>query len=191
MCRPLKNIVAELEAKYKGYELLYDLEERRRVIANFDSDVAYMFRCFEKFEEDVKFVLEHKIDTQILKRAALNFVFIMQQLCESILEYRHDIDFYLVDDCYEKNQSLYRRFTEIHEKMKSLFDRLIDNDVFREEKTDLSGVRERFTIHEDADDEEIAIVVTTIKINKDETERMSTAELLICLDYQFDIFQNN
>ena len=190
MCRPLKDIITELEAKYKGL-LLSDLEERRRVIVGFDNDVDYLFRCFNIFEEHVKFVLEHKLDIEIIKRSALNLVFIMEHLCDSILIYRNYIELYLLDDRYDKNQSLHRRFAESHEKMKSLFDRLIENDVFNEGLTNRSDVINRFLINEEPDESQIAIVVTTIKINKEETTKMNTSELLVCLDYQFVIFQTN
>ena len=58
MCRPLKDIVTELEAKYKGFELIYDIDERHQVITDFDRNIEYLFHQFEKYEEDVTYVSE-------------------------------------------------------------------------------------------------------------------------------------
>ena len=103
MCRPLKDIIAELEAEYKGAQLSYDLNERRRVIAEFDHDVEYMFSRFEKYKEDVKFVLDHKLEIAIIRRSTLNLILIIQELCKLVLSYRHAIEYYLMDEYNEKS----------------------------------------------------------------------------------------
>ena len=98
MCRPLKDIVAELEPHYSK-RLLFDLKERSRIIAEFDNDVAYMFSRLQKYEEDVKFVLDHNLDINIISRITLNLTLIMQQLCESVSRYDYVMEYYLMDDC--------------------------------------------------------------------------------------------
>ena len=121
MCRPLKDIVAELETEYKESELLYDLEERRRIIADFDKDMDYMFVRLKKFEEDVKFVLEHKLNVNIISRMTLNLTLIMQQMCESVSDYYYAIENYLMDECYEKNHDYWSHFIECSQRIQKLF----------------------------------------------------------------------
>lgn len=191
MCRPLKDILAELEAKYEGIQLLYDLNDRRRVIAEFDRDVEYMFSRFEKYKEDVKFVLDHKLDVSIIRRTTLNLILIIQELCESVLSYRHAIEFYLMDEYKEKNNQFYNRFCKTYNELSDFFSRLNDLNVFGDESSDDGDVLNRFRLFDESDENEGASVVTRIKINKDEIEHMNTTELIICLKYQLLIFQNN
>ena len=191
MSRLLQDIVAELEAKYEGHKLLYDLNERRRVIADFDRDVEYMFSRFEIYEEDVRFVLEHKLDIGIIRRITMNLVLTMQQLCDSVLSYRHAIEFYLMDENYEKNRQLYYRFLDSHDRITSFFTKLNTNNVFNVENPTNGDVINRFLVDDEPEDTVVATVPTIIRINKEEIEQMNAAELIICLDHQLYIFQNN
>lgn len=190
MCRPLKDKIAEIEAKYNGILLSYDLNERRRVIADFDRDVEYVFMRIENYKEDIKFVLDHKLELAIIRRTTLNLILIIEELCESVLLYRHAIEFYLMDEYKEKNNQLYYRFRVIHGELTDFFSRLNNMNVFGEE-TPNDDVLNRFRLFDEPNDDEVANVVTQIKINREEIEHMNTAELMICFNYQLFIFQNN
>lgn len=83
MCRPLKDIVAELEVRYSHLKL-YDMQERSRIIDDFDKDVAYMFGQFEKYFDDVRFVLDHHLDKNIISRMTMNLILVMQYMYKSV-----------------------------------------------------------------------------------------------------------
>lgn len=191
MCKPLNTIVAELEAKYKGAQLSYDLNERRRVIAEFDRDVEYMFSRFEKYKEDVKFVLDHKLEIAIIKRITLNLILIIQELCELVLSYRHAVEFYLLDEYNEKNSQLYYRFFNTHNELTDFFDKLKNTIVIDEKTSNKDDVINRFRLYDEPEDTEGSYVLTNIKINREEIEHMNAAELILCIDFQLSIFQNN
>ena len=191
MCRPLKDIVAELEAKYKGAQLSYDLNERRRVIAEFDRDVEYMFSRFEKYKEDVKFVLDHKLEIAIIRRSTLNLILIIQELCKLVLSYRHAIEYYLMDEYNEKNSQLYYRFFNTHNELTDYFTRLKNTIVIDEKTSNKDDVINRFRLYDEPEDTEGSYVLTNIKINREEIEHMNAAELILCIDFQLSIFQNN
>ena len=62
MCRYLKDNVDESIKFIADKPLIFDLEERNRIIVDFDRNISYLFSRFKKYEEDVKFVLEHNLD---------------------------------------------------------------------------------------------------------------------------------
>lgn len=191
MCRPIKDIVADLEAKYNGIQLLYDLNDRRRVIAEFYRDVEYMFSRFKNYEDDVKFVIDHKLDVNIIKRITLNLILIMQQLCDSVLLYRHAIEFYLMDEYYKKNSQLYNDYRDYHERLTNFFARLNNIDIINLTMPNNKGVLNRLCLNDDPDEQEGTSIITQINLNIDELEKMNTLELNISLEYILNIFQNN
>lgn len=192
MCRPLKDIVTELEAIYNGYELLYDIEERRRVIANFDHDVAYLFERLEKFQEDVKFVLGHNLDVNIISRMTLNLTHIMQHLCESVSDYFYVTELYLMDECYEKNYDLWARFIDYRKDIQKLAGNLKENNIFEVEPPNEADVIIRMSYDDDTYNIGDKVTQTGMLLHRmDEVEKMNGAELFICLDTLMDVFETN
>lgn len=189
MCKPLKDIIAELEEKYSDKPLLYDLEERSRVVADFYKDVIYLFERFEKYEEEVKYVLEHNLDVNIITRSTLNLTLIMQHLCESGSDYAYAIELYMMDEYYEKIHDLWSAFIDAHQKMKKLFESLEDNNIFESELTDGSDVLKRMFYEEEVyDRDEMLSDTGTMQIRHEELEKMNGGELLICLDCLLHFF---
>ena len=189
MCRPLKDIVAELEVQYQGRELLYDIEERCGVIADFDQDVEYLFERMEKFQEDVKFVLEHKLSVNIISRMALNLTLIMQHLCESVDNYTYAIEMYLMDERYDKNHDFYSRFISCRQNIQEIADKLVENNTFEVVLPNAAEVIANMYYEEVIDDPLKKITPTgTILINTKTVEQMNGAELLVCLWKLMDDF---
>lgn len=190
MCRPLKDIVAELEANYSE-QLIYDLKERSRIIADFDKNVAYMFSRFEKYKEDVKFVLEHNLDVKIIKRMTLNLTLIMQHILESLSRYDYVIEYYLMDDCYDKNRDLWSTFKDARQEMKKLFDNLQENNIFGVGTPDDHDVLSRFHYDDEIYNNNEKVTETgMLQLNEEEVNKMNGAELMICLDCLFQIFED-
>ena len=189
MCRPLKDIVAELEAEYKESELLYDLEDRRRIIANFDKDMDYMFVRLKQFEEDVKFVLEHKMNVNVICRITLNLTLIMQQMCKSVTDYYYAIEKYLMDERYEKNRDYWSSFKEHSQSIQKLSNSLQESNIFGVEMPDEAMTIANMYYEEGVIDYTKKISPTgTIFINEREVEKMNGAELLICIWKLMDDF---
>ena len=192
MYKPLKDVIAEIEAKHSKKPLLYDLEERSRVIADFDKNIAYLFERFDIYEEDVKFVLEHNLDVNIISRISLNLILIMQQLCESLSDYDYVIELYLMDDCYEKNRDLWSAFINARRKMNDIFAKLQENNIFEVETPDENAVLERLYYDDEVYNNDEKITATgMMQIQQEEVEKMNGAELLICLNCLFQIFEDN
>lgn len=190
MCRPLKDIVAELEPHYSK-RLLFDLKERSRIIAEFDNDVAYMFSRLQKYEEDVKFVLDHNLDINIISRITLNLTLIMQQLCESVSRYDYVMEYYLMDDCYEKNRDLWSNFIDARQKMKKLFTNLHENNIFEVDTPDEVEVLQRSYYDDETYDRDEKVTETgMLQINQEEVDKMNGEELMICIDCLFQIFED-
>ena len=186
MCKPLKDIVAELETHYQGRELLYDIEERRRVIANFDHDVAYMFERLEKFEEDVKFVLDHNLDVNIISRITQNLIQLVQYLCASASDYNYTIDLYLMDERYETNHDLWSHSIEVSRKIDSLIEKLIDGNIFEELTPNYIKILE--SINFDVDEYKKKSSEMQL-IRRDDLDNMNGSELLMCLNYLLGVFK--
>ena len=192
MCRPLKDIVAELEAKYEESELLYDLEDRRRIIADFDKDMDYMFVRLKQFEEDVKFVLEHKMNVNVICRMTLNLTLIMQQMCQSVTDYYYAMEKYLMDERYKKNHDYWSRFIECSQRIQKLSNSLQESNIFGVEMPDEAMTIANMYYEEGNIDYTKKISPTgTIFINEIEVEKMNGAELLICIWKLMDDFRGS
>ena len=192
MCRPLKDIVDELIKKHSDKPLFFDIEERSRIIADFDKNISYLFSSFKKYEEDVKFVLEHNLDVNIISRSTLNLTLVMQHLCESVSEYDYVIELYLMDDCYEKNRDLWSAFIDARQQMNSLFAKLMENNIFEVGTPSDSDVLKRM-YYDDAvyNNNEKLSTTGIMQLNREQVDEMNGAELLICLDCLFQIFEDN
>lgn len=191
MCRPLKDIVTELEKKYSDTPLLYDLEERSRVIADFYQNINYLFERFEKYEEEVKYVLDHNLDVNIISRSTLNLTLIMHHLCESVSDYAYAIELYLMDENYEKNRDLWSAFIDVHQKFVTLFESMEDNNIFETEETDGSDVLKRMFYEDEVYDKDEMLTDTGIMLlRQDEVEKMNGEELLYCIDCLSHIFED-
>lgn len=182
MVRPLKDIVAELEGKY-GFSLFYGLEDRHRIISTFDKDMENMFRWINHYEEDIKFILERKLDVSIIQRMTLNLALVMQRFCESLDDYEYAIERYLLDDRYEKNHDVWAAFVDTNMKLEDLFDRLLKNNVFEVDDPDEINVCSRAFYGYVEYDSDGAIIFddNRYQLWLDVVERMNGAELIICV----------
>ena len=192
MCKPLKDIVDELKKKYSDKPLLFDIEERSRIIADFDMNMSYLFSRLKKYEEDVKFVLEHNLDVKIISRSTLNLTLIMQHLCESVSDYDYVIELYLMDDCYEKNRDLWSAFIDARQEMTKLFSKMQDNNIFEVEMPNEGDVLNRMYYDDDVyNNDEMLSITGIMQLNREQVDVMNGAELLICLECLFQIFEDN
>ena len=192
MVRPLKDIVAELEEKHKGFELLYDLEERRRMITQFDRDMAYLLERFETYDKDVRFVIDHKLDVNIISRMTLNLSMVMYEMCKSLADYDYLIRNYLLDNYYEKNHDWWASFVDIVKKTQYLLDRLQKINVFEVEKPDDGDVVGRMFSDKDISDvEEITAETGLLEFHREEVEKFNGAELIVCLKHFLMVFLSN
>ncbi len=192
MCRPLKDVVDELIKKYSDKPLFFDIEERSRIIADFDRNISYLFSRLKYYEEDVKFVLEHNLDVNIISRSTLNLTLVMQQMCESLSDYDYVIELYLMDDCYEKNRDLWSNFIDARKQMASLSAKLIENNIFEVETPSDVDVLKRMYYDDSVYDNGEKLSTTGImQLNREQVDVMNGAELLICLDCLFQIFEDN
>lgn len=192
MCRPLKDVVDELINKHSDKPLFFDIEERSRIIADFDRNISYLFSRLKYYEEDVKFVLEHNLDVNIISRSTLNLTLVMQQMCESLSDYNYVIELYLMDDCYEKNRDLWSNFIDARKQMASLSAKLIENNIFEVETPSDVDVLKRMYYDDSVYDNGEKLSTTGImQLNREQVDAMNGAELLICLDCLFQIFEDN
>ncbi|WP_294744044.1 hypothetical protein [uncultured Prevotella sp.] len=188
----MKDIVAELEAEYKESELLYDLEDRRRIIADFDKDMDYMFVRLKQFEEDVKFVLEHKMNVNVICRITLNLTLILQQMCKSVTDYYYAMEKYLMDERYEKNHDYWSRFIECSQRIQKLSNSLQESNIFGVEMPDEAMTIANMYYEEgNIDYTKKNSPTGTIFINEIEVEKMNGAELLICIWKLMDDFRGS
>lgn len=192
MCRPLKDVIDELINKHSDKPLFFDIEERSRIIADFDRNISYLFSRLKYYEEDVKFVLEHNLDVNIISRSTLNLTLVMQQMCESLSDYVYVIELYLMDDCYEKNRDLWSNFIDARKQMASLSAKLIENNIFEVETPSDVDVLKRMYYDDSVYDNGEKLSTTGImQLNREQVDAMNGAELLICLDCLFQIFEDN
>lgn len=186
MCRPLKDIVKELEAKYKDTQLIYDLKERRQVIEDFDQNIVYMLHQLDKYVEDTNFVLKKKLNVNMISRLTLNLILIMQKVTESISDYTYAIVTYLMDECYEKNRDSWSSFIDARQKITSLIVNLKESNVFMVKKPQSAFVLQKMFYDDNSN-----ITKTGIpKLREKKIERMNGADLLICLECLLDIIES-
>ena len=188
MCKSLKDIIAELETKYIGYELRYDFEERSRVIADFDRDMEYMFSQFERYEEDVKFVLDKKLDKNIILRSTINLALVLQHLCKSLDEYDYAIGAYLLDERYEKNHDLFSRFIDASNILLNRLDDLLKTDYFEVEPPNEREVFGKFFYDERNPEEHY--VITASHFHKEVAEKLNGAEMIVCVKHLLKMFDD-
>ena len=189
MCRPLKEIVTELECKYAGQELTYDLEERRRFIADFDKSLTYLIDYSKKYEEDVEYAIGHKMSPDVIGRLTINLIVLMIHLTKDLLIFSHLIIRYMMNDYYERNQQYSGEFKTIYTNIKSLISRLRIFDAFKsKDKIDEDDISRKMY------DESKKWKIDTFEMpqpNEKEMEKMNGAEILVCLEYSLFFFYSN
>ena len=189
MCRPLKDIVAELEEKYPK-PLIEDLRDRNRCISDFDDEMEYMFGRFEQYEKEVKFVLEHGMDTKIILRSTMNLTLLMHQFCKSLYYYDYAIDMYLMDTRFEKNNTLLAKFTDVRRKIKILFKNLQENDIIGPERLNKDNVLGKVIDFPKDTDEVITMDAEVLQFHREEIEKMNGAELVVCIEHLLQYFDD-
>lgn len=130
MCRPLKEIITELENKYSGFELLYDIEQRHRVIAEFNVNIRRMFIYLKKYGEEVEYVVRHKMDPGRINQITVDMIFLMHHFCESLVDYDYAIDLYPMNDFFENNKELLKIYHSDLVNFAKLFNFISNKKVF-------------------------------------------------------------
>ncbi len=130
MCRPLKEIISELETKYSKCELLYDIEQRHRVISDFNFKIGRMFTYLKNSGDEVQYLVKHKNDPIRISQIIMNMILTMHQFCESLSDYDYAIELYPMNDYYEKNQEWLKIFRSDCHNFTKLFNYMYSKKVF-------------------------------------------------------------
>lgn len=190
MYKSLNEIVAELEKKYSGHELLYDLDQRSRVIENFESTIVYIFDRLKHYGEDVEYVYHNKLDSKIIDRLTLNTTLLMQHFCECLSDYEYAIDLYPMDEMHEKNKDMLKVFRFTRTNINELFKYLNKTVYLGASLPDEGEVMER--AYYDFDEYRKGFFVSKsgfCKINQKEVEKMNGQELMMVLGRLMLLFE--
>ena len=131
MCRPLKEIISELEEKYSGYELLYDIEERHRIILEFNNNMDILFTYIKQYGEDVEDLAKHYMNPGgRICQITVDMIVMMHHYCESLVNYDYAIEQYPMNDFYEKNKELLDLFHLNLQNYAKLFNYIYNKKIF-------------------------------------------------------------
>lgn len=129
MCRPLKDIVAELEAKY-GKLGLATLEERSVVIRDYDACMEYLLKLMDSYVSEVKYTLEHNLSLSIISRITQNLIIDIVHAHKLLCSYSDAGTIYLMDERYDQNYKCWKGFGDKAGVIKALIDSLNENNIF-------------------------------------------------------------
>lgn len=129
MIRPLKDIVAELDAKY-GKWGLKTLEERSIAIRDYEACMEYLFQVMDSYVSEAKYTIEHNLSLSIISRITQNLIIDIVHAHKLLSSYSDAVTVYLMDERYDQNYNYWIGFTDKASEIKALIDRLNDNNVF-------------------------------------------------------------
>lgn len=134
MCKPLKDIVAELEAKH-GVPGLVSLEKRSIVIRDYEACMEYLLNMMDSYVYEVKYTLEHNLSLSIISRITQNLIIHMVHAHIIMGPYSDAIVLFLMDERYDQNYKYWKDFDDRAGEIKSLLKKLDDNNVFCVDET--------------------------------------------------------
>lgn len=191
MCRPLKEIISELEEKYSGYELLYDIEERHRIILEFNNNMDILFTYIKKYGEDVEDLAKHYMNPGgRICQITVDMIVMMHHYCESLVNYDYAIEQYPMNDFYEKNKELLDLFHLNLQNYAKLFNYIYNKKIF---STGLSKEEDLLRkIFYDLEDYKKGINVTPTgmtRLNLIEIQKLKGNDLIYALSIIMQYFE--
>lgn len=184
MCRPLKDIVAELEGRYKECELS-TLEERSRIIRDYDASIEYLLKLMDNYIQEVNYTLEHKLSVSIISRITHNLIFQISHSHDLLMPYSFTIGVYLMDDRYDENYRYWKEFEEKSEKIITLTEKLRENNIFNYEDIEEDAVLQNLLIIQGFGGKIPSKVKQGMKL-----AYSNGAKLLTCLEYMIDMMED-
>lgn len=134
MCKPLKDIVDELEAKH-GVPGLVSLEKRSIVIRDYEACMEYLLNMMDSYVYEVKYTREHNLSLSIISRITQNLIIHMVHAHILMGPYSDAIVLFLMDERYDQNYKYWKDFDDRAGEIKSLLKKLDDNNVFCVDET--------------------------------------------------------
>ena len=184
MDRPLKDIIAELEAKYEGSELKNDLMQRRLIIGSYQLHMEYLMMQMSNYEDDVKRTVEFNLSASIISRITLNLLIVMVRTYNRIPAYRDSLERYLLDEEYDENYKNWEEFEKYGKEIEKLIFKLQENNIFAIDEIDKDDALQNRHIIKGFDGQVPPLVNFEQRL-----AYMNGGELLSCLQYMIDILR--
>ena len=184
MARPLKDIIAELEAKYEGSELKNDLMQRRLIIGSYQLHMEYLMMQMRNYEDDVKRTVEFNLSASIISRITLNLLIVMVRTYNRIPAYRDSLERYLLDEEYDENYKNWEEFEKYGKEIEKLIFKLQENNIFAIDEIDKDDALQNHHIIEGFNGQVPPLVNFEQRL-----AYMNGNELLSCLQYMINILR--
>lgn len=184
MARPLKDIIAELEAKYEGSELKNDLMQRRLKIGSYQLHMEYLMMQMGRYEDEVKNTVEFNLSASIISRITLNLLIVMVRTYNRIPAYRDSLERYLLDEEYDENYKIWNEFDDKSKKIEDRISELQKNNIFAIDEIDKDSALQNHHIIQGFDGQVPPLVNFEQRL-----AYMNGGELLSCLQYMIDILR--
>lgn len=184
MCRPLKDIVTELEEKYKEGQLS-SLEERARIIRDYDASIEYLLKLMDDYIQEVSYTLEHKLSVSIISRITYNLISHIAHSHDLMIPYSINLAVYLMDSRYDENYQFWKDFDEKGNKLVSLIEKLIENNIFDLADIDKKDVLQNLHVIQGFYGEIPSKVKQEIELSYS-----NGVKLLYCLEYMIEMMDN-
>lgn len=133
MVRPLEVVIQELEQKYEGKELKYNLETRDRICLKYDAMASYILEVLEHYEFDVKSILDFGLSKSMISHLTYNLVLQLIYYLDHIQEYQYVLVYYLLDERYKTNSKYLDDFENDINTVGTLLENLESDSFFNSE----------------------------------------------------------
>ena len=184
MARPLKDIIAELEAKYEGSELKNDLMQRRLIIGSYQLHMEYLMMQMGRYEDEVKNTVEFNLSASIISRITLNLLIVMVRTYNRIPAYRDSLERYLLEEEYDENYKIWNEFKDKSKKIEDRISELQKNNIFAIDEIDKDSALQNHHIIQGFNGQVPPLVNFEQRL-----AYMNGGELLSCLQYMIDILR--
>lgn len=181
MVRPLKDIVAELEAKHKERQL-DTLEDRSRIIHDYDASIEYLLQSMDNYIKEVNYTIEHNLSVSIISRSTQNLIFQIVHSHNLLIPYSYNLTVCLMDERYDENYRFWKDFEDKGEKILRLIEKLDENNIFNFKDIDKDTILQSYHIIQGFGGKVPPSVGQEIKLSY-----LNGAELLSCLEYMIDM----
>lgn len=184
MARPLKDIIAELEAKYEGSELKNDLMQRRLIIGSYQLHMEYLMMQMGRYEDEVKNTVEFNLSASIISRITLNLLIVMVRTYNRIPAYRDSLERYLLEEEYDENYKIWNEFKDKSKEIENRISELQKNNIFAIDEIDKDSALQNHHIIQGFNGQVPPLVNFEQRL-----AYMNGGELLSCLQYMIDILR--
>ena len=130
MVRPLEVVIQELEQKYEGKELKYNLETRDDICNKYDNMARYILDVLEHYAFDVKSILEFGLSKSMISHLTYNLVLQLLYYLDHVEDYQYVLDNYLLDERYDINDNFLVDFENDKNAVDTLIERLKGDSVY-------------------------------------------------------------